>query len=134
MLCHKIFKTRFNKTTACYMSLAISFLLFGSAHFIVTKDMMAIVPPFLPDAKLIVYVTGILEVSVGMALFLPRFRRPAALLATLLILLFFTANIYAAFARIPVGGYVYGPIWLLVRTPVQAFLAIWAYWFCFKEK
>lgn len=134
MLSNAVLKTRINTTLACYISLGISFLAFGSAHFIVTEDMVAIVPPFLPAPEFIVLATGTLELAIGVALFTPKFRRKAALLATLLIIGFFSANIYAAFTHIPVDGYIHGPIWLLARTPVQAFLAIWAYWFCFKEK
>lgn len=134
MLSNAVFKTRINTTLACYISLGISFLAFGSAHFVMTEDMVAIVPSFLPVPEFIVLATGIVELAVGGTLFIPKFRRKAALLATLLIIGFFSANIYAAFTYIPVGGYIHGPIWLLARTPVQAFLAIWAYWFCFKEK
>ena len=134
MLSNRVFKTKISKTTACYVSLGISFLVFASGHFFLTDGMVLIIPPFIPAAKLLVYVTGIWEAIIGMALLMPRFRNGAALAAFASIVLFFSANIYAAFTHIPVGGYVHGPIWLLARTPVQAALAAWAYFLCYKEK
>ena len=129
-----IFKTKISKTTAAYWSLGISFLVFASGHFFLTDGMVAIVPPFIPAAKAIVYASGVWECLIGVALFIPRFRRRAALAAFASIVLFFTANIYAAFAHIPVGGYVHGPIWLLARTPVQFTLAVWAYFLWHKGR
>ena len=129
-----VLKTKISKTTAAYWSLGVSFLVFAAGHFFLTDGMVAIVPPFIPAAKALVYASGVWELLIGAALFVPRFRRGAALAAFASIVLFFTANIYAAFAHIPVGGYKYGPIWLLARTPVQATIAAWAYFLCYKER
>ncbi|MBL4870143.1 MAG: hypothetical protein JKX72_04235 [Robiginitomaculum sp.] len=134
MLSNRVFNTKVSKTDACYWSLGISFIVFASGHFFLTDGMVLIVPPFIPAAKLLVYVTGVWEAFIGVALLIPRFRRVAALAAFASIVLFFSANIYAAFTHIPVGGYVHGPVWLLARTPVQAILAAWAYFFCYGEK
>ncbi len=134
MLSNIAFGTKIHKTIACYWSLGVSFLVFSAGHFFLTDGMVAIVPPFIPLAKVLVYITGILEFFIGISLFIPKLRRKAALLACIVILVFFSANIYAAFAHIPVGGYKHGPIWLLARTPVQAILAAWAYFLCYKEK
>ena len=133
MLTNAVFKTNASKTAACYWSLGVSFLVFGSGHFFLTDGMVAIVPPFIPAAKALVVATGVLELVIGAALFIPKFRRGASLAALACITLFFSANIYAAFAHLPVGGYKYGPIWLLARAPVQATLAAWAYFLCYKQ-
>lgn len=128
-----VFNTKISKTTAACLSLGVSFLVFSSGHFFLTDGMVAIMPPFIPAAKALVYVTGVWEFLIGLSLFIPRLRRGAALAAFASIVLFFTANIYAAFSYIPVGGYVHGPIWLLTRAPVQATLAAWAYFLCYRQ-
>jgi uncharacterized membrane protein len=38
------------------------------------------------------------------------------------------ANIYSAIHRIPFGGHEIGPIYLLVRVPIQIFVIAWTYW------
>ena len=46
--------------------------------------------------------------------------------------MFFPANIYAAFNSIGLGGHQWGPIYLLIRAPLQIILIAWAYFLCVK--
>jgi uncharacterized membrane protein len=46
----------------------------------------------------------------------------------------FPANVYAALQRIPFGGHSAGPIYLLVRAPVQLLLILWTYWFVVRPE
>jgi uncharacterized membrane protein len=41
----------------------------------------------------------------------------------------FPANVSAAVRRIPFGGHSAGPVYLLVRAPVQLLLILWTSWF-----
>jgi len=38
---------------------------------------------------------------------------------------FFPANVYAALQHVPMGGHAWGPIYLLVRAPLQLFILWW---------
>lgn len=134
LLSNAIFDTKITRLTACYLSLSVSFFVFAAGHFLLTDDMAAMLPPFVPAAKMLVYGTGVIEFCIGFFLLISKFRRAAALAALVCIVLFFSANIYAAFSHLPIGGYAHGPIWLCVRGPVQTLLALWAYFLCYKEK
>jgi uncharacterized membrane protein len=43
------------------------------------------------------------------------------------------ANIYAAIHRVDVGGHSLGPMYLLVRVPLQLILIGWTYWFAVRR-
>lgn len=78
----------------------------------------------------LVYVTGVLELAIGVALFVPRYQAIAAKLAIVVFVVFFPANIYAALNSIGLGGHQWGPLYLLIRGPLQIILIAWAYYLC----
>lgn len=71
-------------------------------HFFRIADAASIIPPGFPDPRVLVQVTGLLEVAGAVGLFLPAWQRRAALALALLMIAIFPANIYAA-GRV-VGG------------------------------
>ena len=60
------------------------------------RDMIAIVPPRLPAAGLLVTVTGVLELLGAVGLLYPPTRVAAAVCLFVLMLVMFPANVYAA--------------------------------------
>jgi uncharacterized membrane protein len=44
----------------------------------------------------------------------------------------FPVNVYAAVNQIPMGGHAWGPVYLLIRAPLQAILLVWVYWFTIR--
>jgi uncharacterized membrane protein len=50
-----------------------------------------------------------------------------------MLVLFFPANIYAAFTRVDMGGHAWGPVYLLIRAPLQLVLIGWAYGFVARK-
>jgi uncharacterized membrane protein len=70
----------------------------GVAHFVpaMRRDMIAIVPPRLPAAGLLVTVTGVLELVGAAGLLYPPTRVAAAVCLFLLMLVMFPANVYAS--------------------------------------
>lgn len=89
-------------------------------------------PPWFPLRLQLVYATGLLEFAVGIALFTTKYRELAAKLAIVIFIVFFPANIYAALNSIGLGGHQWGPIYLLIRAPLQIILIAWAYFLCVK--
>ena len=83
---------------AVAVGLAAMFVVTGVAHFVnpLRRDMIAIVPPRLPAAGLLVTVTGVLELLGAAGLLVPPTRAAAAICLFVLMLAMFPANIYAA--------------------------------------
>ena len=75
----------------------------------------------------VVYISGVIEILLGLLLLLPETRKLAAWGLILLLLAVFPANIY----HLSSGGAGMGfPVWsLVIRLPVQFLLIYWAYGF-----
>jgi len=113
--------------------LGIAFLFFATGHFVETKGMVEMLPTWIPLRPQIVYATGLLELAIGAALFVSQLQNKATRAAILVLVIFFPANIYAALNAIGLGGHQWGPIYLLIRGPLQLFLISWAYFLCLKN-
>ncbi|NKY86825.1 DoxX family protein [Nocardia veterana] len=69
----------------------------GTLHFLVPKPFDSIVPPALPGrARTYTYASGVAELGVAAALAAPRTRRLGGLLAALLFIAVFPANVQFA--------------------------------------
>ena len=84
--------------SAIAVGLAMMFVVTGIAHFVnpLRRDLIAIVPPRLPAPKLLVTVTGVLEVLGAAGLLYPPTRAAAAVALGVLMLAMFPANVYAS--------------------------------------
>jgi uncharacterized membrane protein len=101
------------------------FLFTASGHFLQTGPMVQMLPAWVPQRELLVYATGLLEIAIAMAMFFRRTRRAGAWAAAAVLVAFFPANIYAALDAVPMGGHAWGPVYLLVRAPLQLFILWW---------
>jgi uncharacterized membrane protein len=83
---------------AIAVGLAAMFAMTGVVHFVpaMRRDMIAIVPPRLPAAGLLVTITGVLELLGAVGLLYPPTRVASAGCLFVLMLAMFPANIYAA--------------------------------------
>ncbi|MFI6831146.1 hypothetical protein ACIBG5_28880 [Kribbella sp. NPDC050241] len=115
-------------------AMAVMLLLTASAHFVPADvtvmpnhaDMVRMVPPFLPFADALVYVTGVLELlgAAGLVLTATRWAAGYALAALFVALL--PANIHAAVADVPFAGGEATPLWQ--RIPEQILYLAVALW------
>ncbi len=100
------------------------FLVAGAGHFASTDFFAKIVPPSLPRPRELVWLSGAIEIALGVMLLVPRTSRLAAWGLIALLIAVFPANIYmyrhADLFPIP-------PIALLLRLPAQGLLVLWAY-------
>ncbi|MCJ8298429.1 MAG: hypothetical protein MJK13_05750 [Pseudomonadales bacterium] len=117
---------------AC-IGLGICFIFFAIGHLLKTQGMVEMLPAWIPFRSLIIYATGILELTIGLALFTPSLQLRAAQLAIVVFIVFFPANIYAALQGVGLGGHQWGAIYLLIRAPLQLILIAWAYFFCINK-
>jgi uncharacterized membrane protein len=109
--------------------LGLLFLFTASGHFVQTQPMVQMLPPWVPAREALVYATGVLEIAIALAFFVPRWRRAAGWAAAAVLVAFFPANVYAAFQHAPMGGHAWGPVYLLIRGPLQLFILWWTWRF-----
>ena len=114
--------------------LGVAFIFFFIGHIVKAQAMVEMLPPWVPFRLALIYITGLLELGVGIALFIPRYQSAAAKLAMVIFVVFFPANVYAALNSTGLGGHQWGAIYLLIRGPLQLILIAWAYFLCIKGK
>jgi len=118
---------------AAAVGLTVLFVFTGVGHFIQTEPMSQMLPPWVPERVLLVYLTGVLEFAIAVGFMLRRSRQLTGWVAATILVLFFPANIYAALNQIPMGGHEWGPVYLLIRAPLQLAIVLWVYWFTIKQ-
>jgi uncharacterized membrane protein len=123
----------FDVRGAAAIGLGMVFIFTGIGHFIETESMAQMLPPWVPGRTLLVYLTGVVELAIAVGFLMPQSRRFTGWLAAAVLVLFFPVNIYAAIHKIPMGGHAWGPTYLLIRTPLQAIILFWVYWFTIRQ-
>lgn len=106
------------------------FILAGLNHFRVPEFYVKIMPPYLPWHLGLVYLSGVIEVALGILLLVPRFTTWAAWGLIALLIAVFPANIHMAVHADDFPEHAPALLWL--RLPLQGLLIAWAYWFTRK--
>jgi uncharacterized membrane protein len=70
------------------------FLIGGIGHFVATDFFVSIVPPYIPSAKAVVYVSGVFELLGAVGVLVPATRRAAGIGLILLTLAVTPANVW----------------------------------------
>jgi len=107
------------------------FMIFGGVqHFIKPTFYLPFVPTFLPFPIMIIYLSGILEIGLGILLFLnTKYAKLGALGVFYLMLLFLPVHIWDVFSATPAIG---SHTAALIRLPFQFLFIAWA-WKIHKE-
>ena len=113
-------------TRKIWLSVRILFALFmimgGVQHFIKPNFYLPFVPSFLPFPMAIIYLSGIVEVALGVLLLFTKYARIAATGIFILMLLFLPVHIWDIISETPAIG---SHKAALIRLPFQfLFLAI----------
>jgi uncharacterized membrane protein len=119
------------KTLLRYL-MALFYILAGTNHFINPDFYIRIMPSFIPWHVEIVWITGVLEVVLGIMVLIPAWVRVASWGLILLLITIFPANINMAFNENLHFGI--SPIWLYLRLPLQFVLIAWAYGYTKSSK
>lgn len=119
-------------STAGCLGLLLVFGFTGVGHFIRTEPMAAMLPEWVPLRVPLVYVTGVAELALAIAVVVPRLREAAGWILVAMLLLFLPVNIYAAVQRLGLGGHLWGPVYLLIRVPLQLVLIGWTWFFAIR--
>jgi uncharacterized membrane protein len=85
--------------------LALFIIYAGVQHFLNPDFFVKVIPPFLMDfAMPIVYISGIIEIAIGLLLFTNKYQYLGALSFFLLMLAFLPLHIWDVFAENPFTG------------------------------
>ena len=106
-------------------------------HFLFTKGMAMMLPPFIPFKEAVVYITAVMEVLFGIALLVPAFRSTTGYLLIIFFVLILPANIYEAVIHLNMEKGTYdgpGLVYLWFRIPLQIFFIAWVYYFAIRLK
>jgi len=90
--------------------MALLYILAGILHFVMPAMYERIIPPWIPKKKAVVYLSGLLEIALGAALFFPGLRTLALYGIITLLILFLPVHTYmirvkSAGKGIPPWGY-----------------------------
>ena len=107
---------------------AVFFFYAGLMHFVQEESFTAIMPPFIPFPKLIVWTTGLMELVFAILLILPRYRKLAGFLLAPFLLAVLPANIHMAMNNIPFGEMSATPTTLWLRVALQFPLILSILW------
>ena len=100
----------------------------GIVHFANPGFYLPMMPPYLPHHLELVYLSGLAEIVLGVAVLVPQTRRLAAWGIILLLIAVFPANLHIAMNDVPLAGAEHGAgEWNWVRLPLQAVLIGWAW-------
>ncbi|MEO0333863.1 MAG: MauE/DoxX family redox-associated membrane protein [Bacteroidota bacterium] len=113
-------------STISLYAMAGLYIVAGLFHFVKPKMYKAIIPPYLPNPRALVLISGFFEIAFGLGLLFEETRSWSAWGIILMLLTFLPAHIYMLcsekFERIPRWA-----LWL--RIPLQFVLIYWAYQF-----
>lgn len=117
------------KTALLYL-MALAYVAAGIYHFVNPKLYMKIMPPYLPYHLQLIYISGAIEIALGVLL-IPESTRPiAAWLIIFLLVAVFPANIQMAINFWQKNS---SSLWMAIaRLPLQVVL-IWLAWLFTKS-
>lgn len=109
----------------------------GVMHFVNPWFFVQIMPPYLPWHWELVYLSGAIEIALGMLLLVPTTKRLAAWGVIALLIAVFPANVHMAMANVqfdppPAMGQP-SPLANWIRLPIQLVLILWAWWYTRPE-
>lgn len=104
----------------------------GTSHFYLSEGMVLMMPDFLPVKLELVYLTGLIEILLGLGLLIERTRKLSSLLLILFLIAILPANIVAAIKHVNIQAADFtGPslAYLWFRIPLQLLFIGWVYVF-----
>jgi uncharacterized membrane protein len=115
------FKTFFRGLLGVLMVLA------GIVHFVNPEPYLMMMPDYLPWHEALVFISGVAEVLLGLALFVPKLRPLAGWGLIALFIAVLPANIWMATEGIQPPGLEMSPTAAWLRIPMQAVFIFWAW-------
>jgi uncharacterized membrane protein len=130
MLANKILNNNFEFALSGRIAMSAMLLFTAIGHFAFTKGMSMMLPDFIPFKTEMVYLTGVIEITAAIGLFIPNFRVVTAWLLIAFFILILPSNIYAAVKNIDYQKGTFdghGLTYLWFRIPLQVLFIAWTY-------
>ena len=114
------------KTISIYI-MGVFYIAAGLNHFYNSKMYMRIMPRYIPFHKPVVFISGVIEILLGLLVMIPMFSIQAAWGIIGLLIAIFPANIHHLTSSKKGKGL--SRTLLILRLPLQAVFIYWAYWY-----
>tara|TARA_B100000902_G_scaffold226130_1_gene214693 strand:- start:1135 stop:1584 length:450 start_codon:yes stop_codon:yes gene_type:complete len=114
------------KITVFIMS--VLYITVGIKHFTQTDFFINIVPPFITQKEIAVYLSGVIEIIMGILLLFNKTRKIGSWGIMFLLISVFPANIYLYISEVARDALQISKSQALIRLPFQIPLIIIAYW------
>jgi uncharacterized membrane protein len=132
----RLFSGHWNLFFSGNLAMFVMLCLTALGHFKFTEGMVMMMPQVIPFKKEIVYLSGIAEILLGLALLFPATRATSGYILILLFVLMLPANIHAAIKHIDFEKANYegaGLTYLWFRIPMQVLLIAWVWYFAIRK-
>ena len=113
---------------ATILLLSLFYIIMGLKHIFDPKYFFPMIPPFIPHKKLLIYISGFLEIILGIFLLIEDIRFYAAVGIIFLLIGVFPANIYVAISDEARKKLKVSKFFSIVRLFFQLPLIWLAYW------
>lgn len=121
---------QYNVLLAARIAMCVMLCFTAAAHFVFTKGMSMMIPPQIPFKTELIYITGVIEIFLGIGLLVPGLKIYAAWSTILFLVFMLPANIYAAVKHIDYQKGSFdgkGITYLWFRVPLQLLFIVWIY-------
>ena len=108
--------------------MAALYVFAGLRHFTHPDFYLQIMPPYLPWHEELVFLSGVAEVGLGVALVIPPLTRWAAWGVIALLVAVYPANIHMWWNQVAIDGVATPPWAHWIRLPLQFVAIAWAWW------
>ena len=107
--------------------LGVLMILSGVMHFANPEPYLMMMPDYLPAHAALVAISGVFEILLGVAVFVPKVRALAGWGLVALLIAVLPANIWMATEGVQPPGFEMSPTGAWVRVAMQAVLIYWAW-------
>lgn len=128
----KLFTGIWNFQTAGVIGMSMMLLFTAIGHFAFTKGMTMMLPDIIPIKKIVIVITGFIEIISAIFLVIPLMQISTAWFLILFFISLLPFNIYAAIHHVNYEKGTYdgkGISYLWVRIPLQVLFIGWTYFF-----
>jgi len=111
--------------------LVVFYIFAGINHFVNPSFYLPLIPTYIPYPETINWVSGVIEIALGIGVAFPKTRKSALLLIILMLIAFIPSHVYFIQIGACAGeGSLCTPVWVAwVRlVPVHPLLMLWAWY------
>jgi uncharacterized membrane protein len=113
-------------------AMVIFLVFFGLSHFYKQDELILMLPDFIPFPEFIIFITGIIEITLAVGLLFPTTRRLSGILIAVYFIAVLPANIYKAVNAVEISGTLSNDTVAWLRIFFQPIFIVWAL-YCSKE-